>query len=296
MVDLSVLIACRNGVDTLGETLRGLIAQEWGRPWEIVLSDNGSTDGSVALFQEHALRHPSVPMRVVDASGRRGKAHALNRGMTGTRGRAVALCDADDVVAPGWLRAMGGALDTAPLVAARMDFSLLNKGWVRDYRGHAQETHLPQTPWPPHFQYAGGGTFAFTRDLFDSVGGFDEELLYLEDNDFCIRAQLRGHAIVYVPEAVIHIRSRHDTRKIYEQSYAWARAEIGLYKRYGRRIALPLSLWRLAGAWRVIATRAAHRAIAGARYGETLEARFQWKLGQARGRLAGAIEHRVMPF
>lgn len=296
MIDLSILIACYNGESTLGETLEGLVSQEWRRPWEIILCNNRSTDRSVALFEDYARRHPAIPMCVVDASARRGKAHALNRGMAAARGRAIAFCDADDVVAPGWLRAMGDALDSKPFVAARMDFTVLNTGWVRHYRGHAQETRLPQTPWAPHFNYAGGGTFAFTRAVFETVGGFDEDLLYLEDNDFCIRAQLRGHALSYVPEAVIHIRSRADVRKVYEQSYSWARAEIGLYKRYGRRTSLPISLYRLAKAWGVIAIRAAQRAIVGPRYSDVLEARFQWKLGQARGRLAGAIEHRVAPF
>ena len=57
---LSVIIACRNGAATLAETLEGLAAQRWDRPWEVVLADNGSTDGSVALFEGFARAHAEL--------------------------------------------------------------------------------------------------------------------------------------------------------------------------------------------------------------------------------------------
>ena len=60
---ISVIIACRNGAATLGETLEGLAAQAWDRPWEVVLADNGSTDGTRALFEGFARRSPGWPMR-----------------------------------------------------------------------------------------------------------------------------------------------------------------------------------------------------------------------------------------
>ena len=111
---LSVIIACRNGAATLGETLEGLVAQRWDRPWEIVLADNGSTDGSAALFRAVAAAHPECRMRVVDASGRPGKPFALNTGIAAARAPALAFCDADDVPGEGWLAAMGKALPTTP--------------------------------------------------------------------------------------------------------------------------------------------------------------------------------------
>ncbi len=78
MTEISVIIACLNGAATLAEALDSLAAQRWDRPWEVVFADNGSTDASRAIFAERAARHPEVAMRLVDASARRGKAHALN--------------------------------------------------------------------------------------------------------------------------------------------------------------------------------------------------------------------------
>ena len=134
---LSVIIACRNGAATLLETLEGLAAQAWDRPWEVVLADNGSTDGSVALFEGFARAQPQLAMRVVDAAARRGKPFALNTAIAAARAPAVAVCDADDVPGEGWLAAMGAALERHAIVACRIDFDRLNAGWIRRTPGRA---------------------------------------------------------------------------------------------------------------------------------------------------------------
>ena len=73
MTEASVIIACLNGAATLGETLDSLTAQRWDRPWEIVFADNGSTDASVAIFEEHAA--PTTPRwRCASSTPRRSPA------------------------------------------------------------------------------------------------------------------------------------------------------------------------------------------------------------------------------
>ena len=93
---------------TLAETLEGVAAQEWDQPWEVIFADNGSTDGSRAVFQRFAAGRPD--WRLIDAGGKAGKSYAMNLAMTATRAPAAVFCDADDVPAPGWLAAMGRAL------------------------------------------------------------------------------------------------------------------------------------------------------------------------------------------
>jgi len=99
---------------------------------EVIVSDNGSTDGTVAVVEQYQEKPPNL--RVVDSSDRRGAAHA------GGCRRGLAFCDADDEVAPGWVAAMGEAppsiislaadastksstnLDTESPVATQLDF------------------------------------------------------------------------------------------------------------------------------------------------------------------------------
>ena len=61
---LSVVIPCLNGAATLGVQLAALARQEWSEPWEVLLADNGSTDGSAELALGYRDRLPGV--RVVD--------------------------------------------------------------------------------------------------------------------------------------------------------------------------------------------------------------------------------------
>ena len=96
MVDVSVIVACLNGQETLAEALESLTAQAWDGAFEILLADNGSTDASAAIFAEHARRHPHLRMRRVDASAERGKAAALNAGLAAAEGRAFLFVDCDD--------------------------------------------------------------------------------------------------------------------------------------------------------------------------------------------------------
>ncbi|HEX2804591.1 MAG TPA: glycosyltransferase family 2 protein, partial [Kineosporiaceae bacterium] len=97
---LSVVIACLNAQDVLGVQLAALAGQECPVPWELLLCDNGSTDGTVALAESWADR---LPLRVIDASGVRGSGPARNAGAEAARGEWLGFCDADDEVGSGWL-------------------------------------------------------------------------------------------------------------------------------------------------------------------------------------------------
>ena len=294
---LSVVIACRNGAATLRETLEGLAAQDWDRPWEVVLADNGSTDGSGALFDGFARAHPALGMRRVDASARRGKAFALNTAIAAARAPAVAFCDADDVPGDGWLAAMGAALERHAVVACRMDFDRLNPGWTRRSRGEMQRAGLDRLAFLPALVHAGGGTMGVRRAVAEAIGGFDEGFGYLEDTEFGLRAQLAGHEIVFVPEAVMHVRARDALVPIFRQSYNWGRYEMKLVSRYrDRGIAFDGGWRNYLGNWRRLLRR--HLAN-GLRPGPETMSNAAWlRTGAGRlcGQLAGMLRHRVPPY
>jgi GT2 family glycosyltransferase len=240
MVDVSVIIACHNGAETLGEALDSLVRQQCGRPWEIVLADNGSTDASAEIFEGHAARHPEIPMRLIDASAVRGKSYALNLAIQAARGRSVVFCDADDTVAPGWLAAMAAALDTRDFVAARMDQTALNPPWLSMSRENIQADGVPRLPHAPHCVFAGGATLGFHRRVFEAVGGFDPSFLYLEDTEFCVRAHLKGYRLGFVPDAVYNYRLRQSPGRNYSQAYYYARYRVLLRQRYGGEKPFPV--------------------------------------------------------
>lgn len=132
---LSVIIPCYNGANTIADQLEALANQEWSEPWEIIVADNRSTDNSMAIVKQYQERLPNL--RIVDASARQGQPYALNCGAEAAVGESLAFCDADDVVGPCWLVAMGQALSKYDFVACRFDTEKLNPPWL----SKAGQTH-----------------------------------------------------------------------------------------------------------------------------------------------------------
>ena len=67
-MELSVIIPCLNAEATIATQLEALANQHWSKPWEVVVSDNGSTDNSLEIVKSYKDRLPNL--RIVDASAR----------------------------------------------------------------------------------------------------------------------------------------------------------------------------------------------------------------------------------
>jgi len=234
---LSVVIPCYNAERTIAEQMDALAAQRWNEPWEIVVVDNRCTDNSMAIVHRYKNRVPHL--RIVDASERQGQPYALNVGSYIAAGQALAFCDADDVVGKGWLNAMGNALAQYDFVACRMETEKLNSSWVSKSHPKPQTNGLIKYDYPSYFPHAGGGTLGVKRELFESVGGFDEKFPYLHDTDFCWKLQLSGVRLYFIPDAVAHIRYRDTLRGTCRQAIKFAEYNVLLYKKY-RPLGMPI--------------------------------------------------------
>jgi glycosyltransferase involved in cell wall biosynthesis len=283
---LSVVIACYNGAKTLPVQLEALSKQEWSRPWEVVLADNGSTDDSAEIARDYVKKLPNL--RVVDASACQGQPFALNTGVRASRGGLIALCDADDEVAPGWLAGMGEALLQHDFVACSMDHVKLNPAWLQL---RIQKTELQRLWYPPFLHHAGGATLGFKRTLYDDLGGFDERLRHLQDTEFCVRAQLKGIPLIFVSTAVLHYRRRSTLRAHFSQARNYAEENAILAKRYFPRD-------KSASEYYKFFFREWVRLARDIRWSRSVnERRFAWfwRLGSQVGRLSGLVRHGGIP-
>lgn len=283
---LSVVLPCRNGAATIADQLEALAGQEYAEPWELVIVDNGSTDETPAIIEHY--RDRIANLRVVDASARAGVPYARNRGVEEAVGELIAFCDADDVVTPGWLAAMGAALARDEFVAARPEYETLNPTWVYEGWDPPPEDGLRVHRFPPYLKYAGGGCLGVRRAVHDDVGGFDDSLTSCEDDDYCFRAQLAGHDLVPAPDAVVHIRLRTRARELFAQARWYAEGEAQLQRKFGNEGRRP-KLWK----WPLLHWGAIARSLAraGSRSGRV---RLVWLLGFQFGRYRGSIVHRVL--
>lgn len=233
---LSVIIPCFNSASTLGAQLSALANQTSHYTWEVVIADNGSRDNTVAIAS--AFRDRITRLRIVDASAFRGAAYARNTGAATAEADALLFCDADDVMAQGYVEAMGRALERNDFVACRYDFRRLNTSWLAAARGPAeggQEEGLAGGYCHPTLPYAGAGGLGIKKAVHQAIGGFDTTLVAMagqEDTDYCIRVQLAGTPLVFVPDAVMHVRFKETVPGVFQQAWAWAESGAHVQRRY----------------------------------------------------------------
>jgi glycosyltransferase involved in cell wall biosynthesis len=243
--EVSVIVPARNAAATLGDQLEALARQNHQYAWEVVVVDDCSTDDTGAVARSYSDR---LPVRVIRTIENRNAATARNVGVAAARGSYLLFCDADDVVGEGWLSAMVGALREADFVAARMDVDRLNPAWLHGRRGERQvvELQMWEVNGRPYLPHAGAGTVGITRDLYEDLGPFEEGLDQCEGPGpaYCFKAQLAGHRIDLVPDAVVHLRLRPSLPTIYRQSRDWAEWSVALEKMF-RPHGMPRSGWFL---------------------------------------------------
>lgn len=282
----SIIIPCYNSAALLAEQLAALSCQRWDEPWEVIVADNGSTDDPAAVVARFQERLPNL--RLIDASARPGAAFARNQGAKAARGEQLSFLDADDVAGEGWLAAIGAALERHDFVASRHDFSRLNPPAVLASRHNSQSEGLQRYISPPYLPHAGGCGLGIKAWLHEAVGGFDESFLCLEDTDYCWRVQLAGHALTFVPEALVHVRFRGRSREIYRQARRFAEANVRLYKVYRAR-GMPRLSWihGVQGWLRLVRTFPYLR-------DPQRRGHWIWDLGWRIGRLLGSLRYGVL--
>jgi glycosyltransferase involved in cell wall biosynthesis len=277
---LSVVIPAHNAAATLGDQLDALLAQSWGRPWEIVVVDNRSTDATPCVATEYAEREPRV--RLVRADARAGVAHSRNVGIAAARAEAIAMCDADDRVAPGWVAAMGAALENHDLVTGPLDVDALNPAWVAGTRGRAI------ADGPGDFcgiAFAHSCNLGLRRALADRCGDFDESFPAGEDIEWSFRAGLSGATVTYVPDARVHYRYRTTFTGLWRQARTYGRVRPRLVRRF-RAAGSDLTL---TPSWRGWLWLGRNVGLLGTRAGR---ARWLWVAGGQVGRLEATLRLR----
>ena len=231
---LTVVIPAHDAEETLTDQLDALDAQGYDGTWEVVVVDNNSTDGTAALAHSYRDR---LPLRVVHARERSSVAYARNAGIAAATGKLLVFLDADDVAAPGLLEAYAVGSERFDVMGGHLDDFTLNDEVTAAWRYRMTGESLPRAF--DRFSFFVGANFAVGKAVFEQLGTFDETLPYVgEDVDFSIRAQLAGHEIGWIPDAVVRYRHRASLKALAQQQFVYGRGSVWLFERY-RGVAAP---------------------------------------------------------
>ncbi len=277
---VSIVIPNWNGVHHLPTCLESLRCQTF-RDFEVIVADNGSTDGSLELL---ACHYPEV--QVLTLGENRGFAGACNAGIKSAQGEFVVLLNNDTETDPHWLDEIVAAFQRHPeagIVASKMllfdrrdifhtagDFYRVdgipgNRGvWQRDEGQYDREEAVFS---------ACGGSAVYQKAMLDQVGLLDEDFFFsCEDVDLAWRAQLACWRCVYAPCAVVYHKLSATGGGVTASFYDGRNFIYLLAKDY------PGDLWRTH--W---------RAILRAQLRITAEALRAWRGAAARARLRGQL-------
>lgn len=218
---ISVVVPVLNRANMIGSLLDSLLRQDYPKErYEIIVVDNGSSDGTPHVVERY-------PVRLLEETRRCSAYVARNRGIEASRGTLIAFTDSDCVAASNWLRALvagwndlefgafaGQILGYAPrTLVARF----LTRRWSIDYHNSQIFPYLP---------YAPTGNVAYRRRIFELVGSFDEALPSGGDTDLAWRMQEQtAYRIAYRPEAVVYHRHESTVWGMFQQ-----------YARYGEGV------------------------------------------------------------
>ena len=274
MPTASIIIPHFNGKTHLETCLNSLRRQSF-TDFEVLLVDNGSTDGSQAYVRE---RFPEVTL--IELGTNRGFTGACNAGWAAAQGKFIVLLNNDTEADPEWLAAIVDAFRRHPEAGSiackmllydrrdhfhtagdyyRVDGIPGNRGvWQRDVGQYDEEE--------PVFS-ACGGAAAYRQTMLAEIGFLDDDFFFsCEDVDLGWRAHLLGWDVVYVPTAVVYHKLKATGGSVTGSYYdgrnflylIWKNYPTGLLRRYWWAIlkAQARITWAALRAWRGRAARA----------------------------------------
>ncbi|MBB6675596.1 glycosyltransferase family 2 protein [Cohnella nanjingensis] len=205
----SIIIPTYNQLELLKQCL-GSIMDNTDRPYEMIVVDNASTDGTADYLRKLG---GTVRYRVLDQN--RGFAGAINAGLMMAKGQTLLLLNTDTLVTENWLDNL--------LVCLHSDERIGMVGPVTNYSSGDQQIKVPYSDigempaFAKSFNVSNaalwhrtdrlvGFCLLFRRELFQQVGYFDERFVFgsFEDDDYNIRVRLLGKSLVVAADTFIH--------------------------------------------------------------------------------------------
>jgi GT2 family glycosyltransferase len=302
---LSVVILCWNDLKVINDCLASIFATTRRTEFEVIVPDNGSTDGSIEFIRK---QYPEV--RVIENGANLRFAKGNNAGIRASEGEYVLILNPDTIIHEGALDGLVAFADQHPEAGA-FGCRVLNADGT--YQGCIWPFPTPRSEWilalglgnlgyisewfhkgayvrwkgetERAVGYPAGCCLLVRNDLLKRLGGFDEQFFYYyEETDLCRRIWDAGYAVLYTPSvSITHLVGGSTSKKFPPIGFAIDRQitrYLYLYKHHGaqgarssrRSTVMGLAIRRI-GAW---LSQIRKPSEAGAKKAEFLRILFEW--------------------
>jgi len=253
---LSIVIVNFNGAGHLEHCLRSLASHPPSTPFEVIVVDNASTDGSAAAVGSFAFA------RLMQLSRNVGFSAGNNAGIGATTGELLLLLNNDTITPAGAIDRLIERLEAQPSVAvagprlvdrdghAELSFGPMLSPLKELRQKIVTRLHArgvgPVSAWVEratrrehHVDWVSGACLLVRRNVADEVGLLDERFfLYTEDVDFCASVRAKGWKVLFTPAAeIVHLRGRSRATAALESNAAYRRSHLAFYEKHHPRLA-----------------------------------------------------------
>ncbi|GGD49833.1 glycosyltransferase family 2 protein [Paenibacillus nasutitermitis] len=205
----SIIIPTHNGLELVRQAVDSirLYTDRQNTPYEIIIVDNASTDGTAQWCLKEQLAFISLPVNT-------GFPVACNKGLRLARGDSLLLLNNDVIVSQGWLSTMLGVLESAEEIGI--------VGPVTNYASGKQQVDFTFQSMKEFHRISGevlnrsgddvqpvlrlvGFCMLFKRSLYERIGELDERFTpgHYEDDDYCLRARMSGYSLLICKNVLV---------------------------------------------------------------------------------------------
>lgn len=277
---VSIVVVNFNDKEHLHRCLNSVMKSKYPS-FEIILVDNGSTDGSIDSIKRVMKEQPDLKLSIICNKENIGPAAARNIGAKKSCGGYLAFLDSDTKVDPFWLNEAIKVMDSDSTIGAiQCKLLLLNSQKRFDYAGDylspfgilVQRVNLGE---PDDGRYDNiveifgvkSAAMLIRREVFEAVGMFDDDyFIYGEETDLCWRVWLSGYRIVFAPTSKVYhnfnlvLKSNSNRPRSLDKYHGTKNYISSLIKNFGlwnlvKVLPLNLSIWIGISIWYVLKRR-----------------------------------------
>jgi glycosyltransferase involved in cell wall biosynthesis len=237
---VSVIIPCRNEERFIASCLDSILQGDYPKErLEVIVIDGRSNDRTSWILTQYSHRYPQI--RILD-NPRRITPAALNIGLRAARGEVIARADAHAIYPTSYLSllvsalketgadSVGGVIETRPgadtTVARAIALAMSHPLGVGNSHFRVGSTTRRTVDHVPFF--------CCRKEVFDRLGGFDEELIRNQDGEFSTRLICQGGRIVLIPEVVSQYFARDTMGKLARMFYQYGYFKVLTTRKVGR--------------------------------------------------------------
>lgn len=215
---VSVIIPTLNCAHEVDACIAALRAQDYpASRFEVIVADNGSTDGTMEALQTLGV------MTVVRPE--RGRSRALNTGLAASRGEIILTTDMGCVAQPDWISTVVACFADPEVGCVAGEIRMLPSGDNMALRYQARNNymsplHALSRRKLPYLPFADGANASFRRAVFEEIGGFEESFFKGADVEICYRLLvMTGYKLVFCPDCVTEETGEPDLKALLRQRF-----------------------------------------------------------------------------